>query len=434
MKVSVEELSQLERRLNIEVSAEKVSAAFDSIYKTLQQDVTLKGFRKGKAPLAQIKSIYADRVRGDVINKLIQESYSQALDEHSFDPVGMPNIKLAGDLNEGRAFNFTAQFEVRPEVKLEQYEGLPVEKELLELDPEHTAKTLESIRSSHATRENVLEDRPAQSGDFVVIDFEGTRDGQPIDNTNAKDFELELGSNSFIPGFEDGLLGAKVGQTRTLDLKFPEEYHSKTLAGTPITFKVTIKGLKKKVLPELNDEFAVRMGLESMAKLKETLEEDYKKSEEKRINEEFKNRLLKALVNRNPVPVPKTMFDEQKELLTNDVKGRLAQQGFGEEEFKSYLEKWDNDFNESANFMIQSSFLIHAIAEKENLLATNADVDAKIEEYAKQTGIELSKLKSFYKEGENKARLSHKITEEKVVDLLVSKAKVREVKKKDIKD
>lgn len=433
MKVNVEELSQLERRLNIEIPPEEVSAAFDKIYQSLQRDVTVKGFRKGKAPLSQIKAMYADRVKGDVANQLVQDSYTKAIDEHSLNPVNFPNIQIAS-LDEGKPFSFTAQFEIRPEIKLNQYDGLTVERELFELEPDHVDKVIENIRESHARREAVLEDRAAVKGDFVVIDFEGFRDGQPVANTNASDFELELGSNSFIPGFEDGLIGTRPGEERTLDLSFPESYHAKELAGTAITFKTKIKGLKKKTLPEVNDEFAQKVGFETVEKLKVGLFEDQKATEEKRINDEFKNRLLKALVSKNPVAVPKSMLDEQKQLLLNDVRNRLTQQGMGEAEFQDYVKKWDSDFNESAAFMIQSSFLIHAIADKENLAATSQDVEAKIDEYAKQTGIELAKLKGFYKENDNRSRLTFKITEDKVVDFLKSKSKIKDVKKKDLKE
>lgn len=432
MKVNVEETSKLGRKLSIEVPPETVSAAFDKIYQNLQKSVEIKGFRKGKAPLQTIKSLYKDRVKGDVVSQLVQDFYVKALDEKSLDPVNYPNIQVS-ELIEEKSFSFTAEFEVRPEVKLQKYDNLTVEKEILELDKTHVEKTIDNIRESHARRDVVLEDRPAATGDFVVMDFEGFRDGQPVPNTKAEEFELELGSNSFIPGFEDGLLGTKPGQEKELHLTFPADYHAKDLAGQPILFKTKIKSLKKKVLPELNDELANRLGFESVEKMKSSLEEDYKNSEEKRINDEFKNRLLKALVESNPVDVPKSMKDEQKQLLINDMQNRFKGQGFDEISFKEYTEKWDADFESSATFMIQSSFLIHAVAEKENLAATTEDLNKKIEEYATQTGIELSKLKSFYNEKDNRSRLLYKLTEDKVVDFLKSKANIKDVAKAKLK-
>ena len=433
MKVNVEEVSQLERRLKVELSPATVNAAFDKMYQSIQRDATIKGFRKGKAPLTAIKSMYKEKVKSDVINQLVQEHYVKAIDDHSLDPVNYPNIQVS-ELEEERPFSFSAEFEIRPEVKMQQYDGLVVEKEIFSLDPKHIDSIVENIRTSHASRENVLEDRPSQKGDVLVIDFDGEQNGQPVPNTHAVDFDLELGSNSFIPGFEDGLLGAKVGQERSLDLKFPVDYHAKDLAGAAITFKVKVKALKKSVLPEVSDELAKRVGFDSVAKMHEALEADYRTSEEKRIAEDFKKRILKALVARNPVDVPKSMLNEQKQMMMEDVKGRMKQQGMAEADFKEYADKWDADFNDSAAFMIQSSFLLNAIAQKEGLAANSEDLNAKIEEYAQQTGIEPAKLKGFYNEGENRSRLLYKVTEDKVVEFLKSKAKIREVKKEDLKD
>jgi trigger factor len=432
MKISLEEVSKLERRMNVELPPETVAAAFDRIYQSLQRDVEIKGFRKGKAPLNTIKSMYRERIKGDVVNELVQEHYSRALNEKDLDPISFPQIQVS-ELDESKPFTFTASFELRPEVKINSYEGLQVEKEILSVDDSHLDKVLQNIKDSHATREPVLENRPAVKGDILVIDFEGFNGDQPVPNTQATDFELELGSGQFIPGFEEGLEGASVGQDRSLDLEFPKEYHSKDLAGTKILFKVKIKGLKKKTLPEINDELATRVGFESVEKMKETLINDHRTSEEKRIQEELKSRLLKALVEKNPVEVPKTMLAEQKKLLVDDVRNRMKSQGLSEADLAEYEKKWDSDFDDSAKFMIQSSFLISAIGQKENLMANEADLDAKIAEYAQQTGIEPSKLKGFYKDGDNKSRLMYRLTEEKVLGLIMSKAKIKEVKKENIK-
>lgn len=428
MKVSLEEVSKLERKMNIELPPEAVTAAFERMYKSIQRDVSIKGFRKGKAPLGTIKSMYRDRIKGDVVNELVQEHYSKALNEKDLDPIGFPQIQVS-ELDENKPFKFSASFELRPEVKLNSYEGLTVEKEKIEIDDSHLEKVLKNIQESHATRESVLEDRPATKGDILVIDFEGLRDGQPVPNTQATDFELELGSSQLIPGFEEGLEGARIGQERNLDLTFPADYHAKDLAGAKILFKVKIKGLKKKVLPELSDELAVRVGFETLTGMKESLSKDHIASEEKRVQDELKSALLKALVEKNPVEVPKSMMDEQRKLLIEDVQNRMKGQGISDEEFQEYVQKWSQDFNDSASFMIQSSFLISAIGQKEGLLANEADLDAKMAEYAQQTGIELAKLKGFYKEGENRSRLLYRMTEDKVLDLVKSKANIVEVKK-----
>jgi trigger factor len=227
----------------------------------------------------------------------------------------------------------------------------------------------------------------------------------------------------------------KVGETRTLNLKFPDPYHSADLAGKPVEFKVTLKGLKKKVLPEITDELLKEIGSQqTLAEFRKTVEEDIEQSEKKRIDDAFRNRLLKKLVEANPVDVPASLLKDQKAALIEDFKKRMGDQGMQENDFNTYIQKWDADFTNSASEMIQSSFLIDKIAQDHDLGCKKEDVDAKFEEYAKQTGIELSRIKEWYSKPEQMSRLTYMITEEKVVKLLTEKAKVKEVDAKDIKE
>lgn len=407
MKTNLEKISNLERRLNIEVPLEKVTEAFEKIYNRIQQQVTLKGFRKGKAPIMTIKQMYKDHATRDVVEELVQKSYMKALEEHALDPINYPNIKIE-NLEESGPFKFTAEFEVRPDVALQQYMNLPVERELYTFDESQVTAAIDRMRTQRASLNPILIERPAQKGDFAVVDFEGRMNGVPVENATGSEHTLELGSGEFIPGFEEGIEGMKIGDTRTLTLKFPVEYHAPQLAGQPVEFQVVLKGLKKRDLPELNDEFVKTLGVESVDKLKELLREDIKNSDTKRIEEEFKNRLLKALVDRNPVDVPKSMLDDQKKLLIEDVRGRMEQQGMNKAQFEEYIQKWDDDFKKSATFMIQSSFLVNAIAAKESLRATEDDIEKRMEEYAKSAGMDISRLKSFYEKDDNQGRRSRR--------------------------
>ncbi|MDZ4083769.1 MAG: trigger factor, partial [Bdellovibrionales bacterium] len=209
MKATLETVSKLERKLNIQVPASEVQAAFNTAYSSIQKHVAIKGFRKGKAPINAVKTMYGDRVKQDVVNDLVQKYYSTALREHSLDPVSFPTIEFDA-LNEAADFAFTAEFEVRPEVVLKQVDKLPLEREKFEIAPDFIANTLEDIRKSRATNVPVLEDRPAQKGDIAVLDFKGFLESGELENGSAEGHELELGSNMFIPGFEDGLVGMKV--------------------------------------------------------------------------------------------------------------------------------------------------------------------------------------------------------------------------------
>lgn len=433
MKATLETVSNLQRKLNIQVPASEVKAAFNNAYASIQKHVAIKGFRKGKAPIQTVKSLYGDRVKQDVVNDLVQKYYSTALREHSLNPVSFPTIEF-DSLTESADFAFTAEFEVRPEVVLKQVEKLQVQREKFVIDDAFVNNTLEDIRKSRSVNVPVLEDRPAQKGDIAVIDFKGFLDSGELENGSAEGHELELGSNMFIPGFEEGVTGMTVGSEKEVQLKFPDDYHVSHLAGQPVKFQVKLHKLLKKDLPELNDAFAKEMGgkYETLEDLKTAIKEDFTKREEKRIKDELKDRLMKALVEKNPVDVPNSLLAEQKKALIEDLQKRMESQGMGGEQFEDYKQKWDSDFDETAKFMIRSSFLLDKIAEDNKLKATDADLEAKFDEYAKQTGIELARVKEFYADEDRSSRLRYQLTEERVVDWLISKADVKEVAKADL--
>ncbi len=434
MKSTLDKLEGLSRKLNIEVPVATVNAAFDRVYKGIQKNATIKGFRKGKAPMNVIRSTYGDEVKRDVIEEIVSESYSKALEEHSLDPIGYPKIKF-DQLLEDQVFSFTADLEIRPEVQLKKYEGLKIQKEKLEIKDEQIDEILTNIRQSQAETAPVFEDRPATSSDTAEIDFAGKMNGQPLENGSAQGFMLELGSSRFIPGFEEGIVGMRVGSSKVLNLKFPDEYHVPMLAGQPVEFEVTLKSLKKKVLPELNDELAAKVGnYKTMTELKEAIRKDIESNETKRITDDLRNRVLKALVKENPIQVPRSLMLQQKEVLIKDVQDRMKQQGLQASDFEEYKQKWDGDFEQTASFMVASTFLIDAISDKLKVKPTEADVNQKISDYAQKSGIELSKIQDFYREPERKSRLMFQLTEEKIVDFLVSKANVLEVPKAQLED
>lgn len=434
MKSNVEKVSNLSRKLNIEVPAAAVQTAFQKIFNGIQKEVTIKGFRKGKAPLATVKSLYGDRVKQDVVQDLIQKHYAEALNEHKLEPISYPEFEFA-DPTENKDFSFSAAFDVRPEITLKKYEGLEVEKEKAEFDAKKIDQVLENIRASRATFEVVAEDRAVKMGDVAVINFEGFMGGQPLENGSGTDHHLELGAKQFIEGFEDGIVGMKKGETKTLSLKFPDPYHSAELAGKPVEFKVTLNQIKAKVLPELTNEFLATLGGPSdLETLKKSIQEDLEQTETKRIEDAFKNRLLKALVKENPVEVPPSLMKEQKASLVEDFKKRMSEQGMGPDDFASYVEKWDGDFEKTAAEMIQSSFLVDAIAKKHDLFCKKEDLDAKFAEYAQQTGIEESRIKEFYGRPEQASRLTYMLTEEKVIAFLNKSVKVKEVPAGSLKE
>ncbi|MFZ3229858.1 MAG: trigger factor [Pseudobdellovibrio sp.] len=434
MKAQVQITEGLQRKLNVEIAQDVVLSAFEKVYHDIQRQVEIKGFRKGKAPLTTIKTMYKDRIQGDVAQDLIQKHYPVALQDQKIDPISYPEFEFE-DPSEDKGFKFAAIFDVRPEVKVKKWEGLEVEKEKYVFDTTKIDQVVTNIRNSKVTYTDVLDNRPAKMGDVAVIDFEGFVDGKALENGSGKDHSLELGSKQFIDGYEEGIVGMSIGQTRTLDLKFPSPYHAAELDGKPVSFKVTLRSLKKKELPELTDELLKSVGAnQTVEEFKKTIEQDTEQSEKKRIEDNFKNRLLKKLVEANPVDVPASLLKDQKATLIEDFKKRMTDQGMPATEFEDYVQKWDADFAKTAGEMIQSSFLIDKLSQEHNLMCTQEDVDARFAEYAEQTKIEIDRIKEWYGKPDQLSRLTYMITEEKVIKLITDKTKIKLVDAKDLKE
>ncbi len=427
MKTQIEKVSSLGRKLSVEIPATLVTSTLNRIYQDVQQNAELKGFRKGKAPINLIKKLYSDRVKSDTTQELLKIGFGKGLEEHKLNPVDYPQFEF-DEVIDGNNFNFSAQFEVTPEVELKFYEGLELEKAIFSVDPKEVDSILENIRKSHATNEEVKETRPAQNGDIAAIDFKGFIDGKPLERGEGTDHPLELGSNSFVPGFEEGIIGMTVGQTKTLNLKFPENYHA-DLSNKDVTFEVTLKKLSTKVLPELNDEFVNKIsgGKGNLEELKKNILQDIEERQKKKTDDTLRELLLKKLVTLNPVEVPSTLIRDQKKLLVDDTQKRMEREGMSPEEYEEYKTKWDAEFENSAKEMLQLAYIIDAIADKHKLFCTKEDIEAKFDEYAKQTGIELARIKEHYSKAESMNRLAQKISEDKVVNFLLSKANIKEI-------
>ena len=427
MKTQLEKVSTLGRKLNIEVPASVVTSTINRFYQGVQQDAELKGFRKGKAPIAMIKNLYGDRVKMDVTQELLKVGFTKGLQEHKLNPIDYPEFEF-DEVIEGKDFIFSANFEVRPDVELKSYEGLEIEKEIFSVDSKELDSILQNIRNSRATTEDIIEDRSVQNGEIAIIDFKGVVDGKPLERGDGVDHPLELGSKSFIEGFEEGIVGMKVGQNKTLHLKFPENYQG-DLSNKAVDFDVTLKKIQVKILPELNDEFVKNMsgGEGNLEDLKNNILKDLEERQNKKTEDNLKETLLKKLILLNPLEIPQSLVREQKKLLVQDMQKQMTKDGMNEADYEQYKEQWDADFEKTAKQMIHVAYVIDAIAAKHQLHCTQEDIDNKFEEYAKQTGIELERIRQFYSKDESMNRMIHKVTEEKVINYLMSKSTITEV-------
>lgn len=429
MKSTIESSEGLKRTLNIEIGPEAVTEAFEKQFKKIQKDAEAPGFRKGKVPMDQVKAKYRTVVVNDVVESLVNSGYIQALQEHKLHPINMPQIDL-NEITEDKGFSFKATLEVRPEIELKKYKDFKLEKESGKVDEEKIEGIIKQILESKADKTPVFEDRPSKDGDFVDINFEGfMENGEPLPNGAANNFILELGSKSFIPGFEDGLVGAKAGSEKTLDLSFPEDYQAAEIAGKNVKFKVKVNKIMKKDLPELTDALVESLGdskVKTVDELKSNIESDLKRSEEEKSLRSLQESVLKSLIDNNEVTLPDSLVEQQKAGLIENSNQTLKSQGMSEEEITDYNKKWDDDYTKNAKDIIHVSLLMDAIADKEKLRPDAKEIDSKIDEIASQAGPNAAKVREYYSDANRKDSLYYKLMEDKVVSFVIENSNITE--------
>lgn len=428
MKTNLESITNLEKKLSIEVPTHLVNQEFSKAFQYLQKEVNIKGFRKGKAPLATIRSVYGDKIKNDVVQNIVQSSYFNALKEHKLTPVNMPKIDF-NDIQENAPFSFTANFEIRPEIKISKKSGFKVQSEKVNVTEAEVNDSLENIRKSQATYEVVSENRPLKTGDFAMIDFAGTMDNAPLENGSAQGHMLEIGAQQFIPGFEEGLVGMNKGESRDVMISFPADYHVESLRSKPVTFKVDLKEIKTKVLPDFTEEVLQKVNATSLDDLKARIRTELETTKKNNSSSQLRDAVIKAFVDANPVEVPNSLLEEQRNALIEDFKNRLKSQGMNDMDFSEYQNKWGADFDTTAKFMVQSAFLVDQLSEEENLRATDKDVDDKFAEMATKWNMEKEQIKKFYSERDGIQKMKYQLTEDKVYDFLLKNSQVEEVDK-----
>jgi trigger factor len=435
MQIKVESLNSIKKKINFEIPAQQVSTEVDKAYAEIRKHAAVKGFRKGKVPMGLIEKHYGDKMADDVLKSLVNDTYFKAVTDHGLNPVSYPVIE-SDPLKPGEAFKYSATVEVFPEVEVKEYLGLELAKEQLVKDDAAVAARLKEMQESLSQLAPAPEGHAAAAGDFVIFDFKGTLDGVPFEGGEAEDFQLELGSGRFIPGFEEQLIGMSAGSNGMVSVSFPEGYGNESLAGKPAEFAVSIKEIKVKELPELNDDFAKEFGeeFETLDELKLKLAELQQTQEERRIDNELRERLIKALIEKNDLEVPETLVDRQVTMMLESSKQRLASQRLSLEMMGLTDEGYKVQFREVAREQVKGSLLLDAVAEKESLEVTDEDIAAQVSEIAAGTKQDPEKVASLYQTNARaKENLVAQMREDKAVQFLLERAKIVELPKEEIK-
>ncbi len=433
MNVKIEDISSIKKKLSFEVAADRVEAEIEKAYEKIGKSAKIKGFRPGKVPRHLLEKYYGPQMEEQVLGRLINDSYFKALVEHRIAAIADPEIFDSSSLERGKAFTYEAHVEVKPEVAVKDYQGLRLQKERFAFDPSVIDGRLEEMRVARAEMA-VSERETAAVGDFAIIDFEGAVDGTPFEHCSAQDYLLELGSGSFIPGFEEQVQGMRRGEERQIAVTFPENYGSKELAGKPATFRVVLKEIKEKVQPALDDDFAKGYGLQSLAELREKLEENYRQQETNRIDGDLRERLVTALVERNPIEVPETMVSGQLDYMLQNIRNRFRSQGMTLEMLGMNDESFRSMYRDTAVKQVQGSLLLEGVARQEELKVETAELDGEIEKIARMANAPVDAVRKHYADDERRRALVAQVIEEKAVSLLLEKAQIEEVDKAQLAD
>ena len=422
MSVQVEKKEHNMATLTIEVSPEEFDRAVQKVYEKQKKNIAVPGFRKGKVPRVMIEKMYGKEIFfEDAANECIPEAYENALNENEdLDVVSRPSINVT-QIEAGKPFIFTADVALKPDVELGEYKGLEAEMKEIVVEDSEIDSRLESERQKNA-RSVKVEDRAVADGDDILLDFEGFVDGEAFEGGKGEDYPLTIGSGSFIPGFEDQLIGAEVGKELDVNVTFPEEYQAKELAGKDALFKCTVKEIRVKEFPELNDEFADEVSeFETIDAWKEDIRDKIMKSKEEQAKRDKENQIVEKAIENAVMDIPDPMVDLQVEQMMQDFAMNMQQQGISIEQYMQITgltaSKMMEDMRPQALKRIQSSLLLEKIAEVEDIQVTEEDIENELKEMAEMYQMELDKLKELMGDSDND-RMKNDLKVRKALDLL----------------
>lgn len=426
MSLQVEKLENNTAKLTIEVEASKFDKAIQKAYQKNKNKFNIPGFRKGKEPYAMVEKMYGAAVfYEDAANELISGAYAQAAEESGLEIVARPEINVT-QIEKGKPFIFEAEVTTKPEVKLGKYKGIKVEKADVTVTDEEVAEELDKVKEQNA-RLVAADDKAVEDGDQTTIDFEGFVDGVAFEGGKGEDYPLTIGSHSFIDTFEEQLIGKKVGEEVEVNVTFPENYQAKELAGKPAMFKVTIKEIKVKEYPELDDDFAQDVSeFDTLDEYKEDIKKNLTEKKEKEAEAEKESKVIEAIVNDAEMDIPEKMVEAQAEQMLEEFAQNIAMQGISFEQYLQFtgatVDQMKEQVKPQAQARVESSLVLEAVVKAENIEATEEEVEEEIKEMAGRYNMEADKLKGLLTDSD-KENLKKDICARKAAKFVVDEAK-----------
>lgn len=422
MEVSSEQLEDNKVKLKVEIEPERANEALDQAYKKVVKDVSIPGFRKGKVPRKILEARYGEDVlHKDALDILIPRAYQEAVEAAKIEPVDSPDIEDYY-IKQDEPAEFTAVVEVKPEVELGQYRDLGVEKEEHIITEEDVDEQIEEIQNQNsqltATDRNEVED-----GDYVIIDFEGKIDGEPFPGGSAEEFSLEIGSERFIPGFEEQLIGAVVGEEIQVEVSFPEDYQAEDLAGKEAVFDVEVKEIKEKMVPQPDDDFAREVSeFDTIAELRADIREQLEKKQVRDDENKYENTLIEEITDKAEVEISEALIENELDLMFRNLKMSISQQGMDIDDYLQYMgldeEGWRAENRDTARKRAKSNLVLEKIAEEEGIEVEEEEIESKVAEIASENDQEPDKVRAFLQMQGQLSQLKNEMKMEKTLEFL----------------
>jgi trigger factor len=426
MSVNIEELSKVKKKLSFEIPWGDVQKELESTYRNVGKTARIRGFRQGKIPRNILELHYKDHVEGEVVTNLVNQFYWDALKEHDIQAVTQPLIEQKG-IEREKNFAFTATVEVEPLIEPGGYLDMELEKEELDVTDADVEARLGEIRQMFATMQDMEEDRGLREGDFATLDFQGSLDGEIQKDMKADDYFLEIGSKMLVPGFEDQLIGMKKGESKEIRVKFPDDYHAAHLAGKDVLFDVTVKGLKEKKLPELNEEFVKNFEkYETLDDLKADVRKNLEAENKARIESDLGKLIVTKLLEsgENEFEVPPSFVERQIFQMMADTQRRLLSRGMDKKAATELTVKMHDTYREEAKKIVQTALIIKNIGRKENLTVEEAEMEDRIKLIADSRGQSPEAMKESLEKEDMLDHVRNEVLHNKVFEFIAAKAKI----------
>jgi trigger factor len=422
MQVNVQQLSPVLVEFQVEVPAERVKTEVDRAYQALQKTARVRGFRPGKAPRDVLTHLYGERVALDVTRKLVDDTLQKALTEKNVQPLSQPNIEPQ-KLATGTNFSYKARFEVRPEISAVKYDGFEVKRPSGTVTDEMIGEELEGLRKAHATVSPPAEPRPSKKGDILEISFDVEVAGKKVSEASGDDVQVELGGGQFLPELDQALVGVSAGESKDVSLTFPANHARADFRGKPAVFHIKVKELKERVLATLDDDFAKDVGtFQTLAELKDDIKKKLEKALKQRSEDTVAEQLVAKLVEANPIPCPPSLVEQQCHLMEQEIVQQARRAGQAVPNHEELHARVHAD----SEVKVRAGLLMAEIAKEAQIRVTDEDIEKGLAELAEQMGKQVAKLRVEYRDPKKREMLIGMIIEDKILDIIESKAKITE--------